>query len=178
MTGSNERSGEWGMLPALIERVARWLAANRPDYYARLRPGATEARLDTFEAQFSLSLPAPFREFYRWRDGQDPECLASLQENRMFASLDQVADTKEMLDGMIGSDFEDPRWWRRGWIPNLANGGGDHFCLDLTAQDGGTPGQIIAFWHDRENRAVKFSSFEAWFRQPADSMEAGTLKLA
>jgi cell wall assembly regulator SMI1 len=124
MTDFNERSGEWEMLPALIERVDRWLAAKRPDYYARLRRGATEARLDAFEAHFSLWLPAPSREFHRWRDGQDPESSASLQENRMFSSLGQVADTMEMLDGMIGSDFEDLRWWRRGWLPFLAKGGG------------------------------------------------------
>jgi cell wall assembly regulator SMI1 len=166
------------MVPALIERVDRWLAVNRPDYYASLRPGATDASLDAFEARFSLRLPGPFRAFYRWRDGQKPDCSASFQNHRMFSSLDQVAETKDMLDGMIGSDFEDPRWWQRGWVPFLANGGGDYLCLDVTAVGGGEPGQLIAFWHDWEDRSVKFPSFEAWLRQLADSMEAGTLELA
>jgi cell wall assembly regulator SMI1 len=166
------------MTPSLIERVDRWLAANRPDYYARLRPGATDAALDAFETRFSLRLPGPFRAFYRWRDGQGSDCTASFQNNRVFMSLGEAAEAKELLDGMIGADFEDPRWWRRGWVPFLANGGGNHLCLDVTAEDGGEPGQLIAFWHDWENRSVKFPNFEAWLGQLADFMEAGELELA
>jgi cell wall assembly regulator SMI1 len=78
---------------------------------------------------------------------------------------------------MIGSDFEDPRWWRGGWVPFLGNGGGDYLCLDVAAEDGGAPGQLVAFWHDRENRPIEFESFEAWLRELAESMEAGTLEL-
>jgi cell wall assembly regulator SMI1 len=117
-----------------LERMELWLATNRPDYLERLRPGATEAELDAFEARFSLQLPDSFREFYRWRNGQPPDLSASLSQNWMFSSLDEIAETKELLDGMIGTDFEDPKWWRLSWIPFLANGGGDHLCLDLTAE--------------------------------------------
>jgi hypothetical protein len=34
------------MVPDLIDRMGRWLRVNRPDYYARLRPGVADARLD------------------------------------------------------------------------------------------------------------------------------------
>jgi cell wall assembly regulator SMI1 len=44
----------------LIERVDRWLKANRPDYYALLQPGAAHAALDAFEMRVSLRLPAAF----------------------------------------------------------------------------------------------------------------------
>jgi cell wall assembly regulator SMI1 len=166
------------MVSASIARIDGWLAVNRPDYYGRLRPGATEGALDAFESRFSLRLPESFRSLYHWRDGQQPACSASLQSNRMFSSLDEIAETKGMLDGMIGTDFEDPRWWRRGWVPFLANGGGDHLCLDVAAEDGGTPGQLIAFWHDEERRPVEYTDVESWLRQLADSMESGTLELA
>jgi len=95
----------------------------------------------------------------------------------MFSSLDEVAEKKEMLDGMIDSEFDGTGWWRRGWVPFLANGGGDFLCVDVSAEDGGEPGQLVAFWHDWEDRSVKFPSFEAWVRELADSMETGTLKL-
>jgi cell wall assembly regulator SMI1 len=166
------------MVRELIDRVDRWLARNRPEYYARLQPGVTGPVLDAFESRFALKLPEAFRQFYQWRNGQEPGCHASFQDNRMFSSLEEVAETKALLDGMIGSDFEDPRWWRRGWVPFLANGGGDHLCLDVAAEDGGTPGQLVAFWHDWEDRSVEYSSFEAWLRRLADSMEAGTLELS
>jgi hypothetical protein len=53
-------------------------------------------------------LPADFRAVYAWRDGQDPNESASLQNNRMFSSLKEIAGTKEMLDGMIGRECNEP----------------------------------------------------------------------
>lgn len=166
------------MAAALIESLSQWLAANRCEYFGRLQPGVNDATLDAFEIRFGLRLPLQFRELYHWRNGQEPTCNASFQRNRMFCSLDEVAETKSMLDGMIGFDFEDPRWWRRAWIPFLANGGGDYLCLDLSAEDGGTPGQLIAFWHNRDTRPVEYSSIDDWLFKLVDSMNNGTLKLA
>jgi cell wall assembly regulator SMI1 len=164
-------------MEALIERMDRWLAANRPDYYAVLQPGATDAELDDFEAQFAIKLPAAFRTLYRWRNGQDEMSSASLQGNRSFCTLAEIASTKDMLDGMIGSDFDDPRYWRRGWVPFLHNGGGSYLCLDLAAEDGGRANQLIGFWKRDEDRPVEFPSVEAWLADLIESMEAGKLEL-
>jgi cell wall assembly regulator SMI1 len=117
------------------------------------------------------------RLLYRWRDGQETMCTDSLQKNFMFSSLEDIAGGKELLDGMIGSDFEDPRWWRRGWVPFLAHGGGDHLCLDLPAEDGGTPGQVLTFYHDDSRRPVRCLSLEAWLEDLVVSMESRTLKV-
>ena len=98
----------------LIARLDRWLAANRPDYYALLQPGATDAQLDAFEARFSLRLPHAFRQLYRWRDGQNRRSFEPLYLNRTFSTLEDIADTKELHDDLIGSDFDDPTYWRLG----------------------------------------------------------------
>ena len=164
------------MVEALIRQMDHWLAANRPDYYVHLKPGATDAQLDAFEAQFLLKLPPEFRQLYHWRNGQEPTCSASFQGNRMFSSLEEIAETKEILDGMIGYDFDDPRYWRRSWVPFLHNGGGSHLCLDLAAEDGGQPGQLVAFWKADEDRLAEFASLEAWLMGLVTSMEDGTLK--
>src|SRR5262245_2155106 len=100
------------MVDGVIERIDRWLAAQRPDYYSLLQPGVSDADLDAFDAQFSLTLPPAFRALYRWRNGQDPMSSAPLQGNRSFCTLEEVASTKDMFDGMIGYDFDDPRHWR------------------------------------------------------------------
>ena len=165
------------MTAALIERLDRWLAANRPDYHALLQPGASDAALDAFEAQFARKLPAAFRQLYRWRDGQDGRSSAALQGNRSFLRLAEIAETKDLLDGMIGYDFEDPRYWRRDWVPFLHNGGGSYLCVDLTAEDGGQPGQLVGFWKPDEDRPVEFPSLEAWLAELVRSMESGRLKL-
>jgi cell wall assembly regulator SMI1 len=166
------------MMLALIKRMDRWLAANRPDYYARLQLGVSDATLDAFEVRFSLKLPQAFRRLYQWRNGQEPACNASFQANRMFSSLEEVAVSKEILDGLIGYDFEDPCWWRKGWVPFLANGGGDHLCVDAVGEDSGQPGQVLTFWHDWENRSVKYGSLEEWMSELVNSMENNTLELA
>lgn len=165
------------MINALIERMDRWLGKNRPEYCALLLPGASDAELNAFEAQFSITLPPAFRALYAWRNGQSPMSSAPLQGNRSFCSLEEVASAKELLDGMVGSDFDDPRYWRRGWVPFLHNGGGSYLCLDVAAEDGGQPGQVIAFWKSDEDRPIKFPSVEAWLTDLVESMEAGRLKL-
>ncbi|MDX2201555.1 MAG: SMI1/KNR4 family protein [Hyphomicrobiaceae bacterium] len=163
---------------ALILRMERWLSAHRPDYHALLQPGATDARLDAFEGRFSLRLPDGFRHLYRWRDGQDPMSSAPLYLNRTFSTLEEVAETKDLLDGMIGSDFAEPAHWRRGWVPFLHNGGGSHLCLDLAAEDGGTPGQLVAFWKADRDRPVEHPDLETWLATLVAAMEDGCLRLA
>jgi cell wall assembly regulator SMI1/predicted DNA-binding WGR domain protein len=174
---ASKKSGDIAMAD-LLARAEKWLAEKRPDYHKQLVRGASAEELDALEKKFQIKLPVEFRELYQWRNGQGPNCSASLQQNWMFSRLEDIADSKETLDGMIGSDFEDPKWWRRGWVPFLSNGGGDHLCVDLAAEDGGSPGQLIAFYHDWEKRAVKYPSLQAWLAGLVESMEKGTLKLS
>jgi cell wall assembly regulator SMI1 len=161
----------------LIRRADMWLKANRPDYYAILRPGVDDAALDAYEARFGLVLPTEFRQLYRWRDGQDLEPSVALVHNHMFVSLSHSASGKEMLNGMIGTDFDDPAWWRHGWVPFTDSYGGDHYCVDLDAE-GGTPGQVIDFWHDEPTRNLLAASLADWFRKLVVAMEEGRLELA
>ncbi len=149
------------MADALIAKVAERLTRARPAYAASLRPGVSEAELDAFARQFGLVLPVAFRALYLWRDGSDPEEADTLTGNLIFSPLAEVTEFKELLDGMIGSDFEDPAWWRRGWVPYLHNGAGDHLCLDLGTEDG-APGRVLMFYHDEARRPVRAASFEAW----------------
>lgn len=164
------------MSEALIRRMDAWLAANRPEYYAALQPGATDEQLDAFELRFEITLPQAFRQVYRWRNGQAPANADALQDNWSFASLEDITDSKDLLDGMIGHDFDDPAWWRVGWVPFLGNGAGSHLCLDMRAEDGGQPGQIIAFWKADADRPIAYPDFGAWLRQLVAAMEAGTLQ--
>ena len=160
-----------------IKRIDTWLQTNRPEYYKNLNNGINDNELDAFEQRFTLKLPEDFRTFYKWRNGQSTNYFKSIQENRIFLPLSEISETKDMLDGMIGYDFEDPEWWRTGWVPFLSNGGGDYLCLDLLAEDGGQPGQVISYWHDWEDRSVEYNSFQLWLSDLADSMENGTLEI-
>lgn len=160
-----------------LEEIDLWIRSNRPGYYAELQPGVSDEQLNRFEQQFSVKLPAAFRELYRWKNGQPNSCSDSFVENRMFTPLEDMAETKKELDAMIGTDFEDPTTWRRGWIPFLSNGGGDHLCLDMGAEDGGAIGQLIAYWHADEDRPIEFPSTEAWLQEISGQMKDGTFEV-
>jgi cell wall assembly regulator SMI1 len=90
------------MVEELIARLDRWLAANRADYYAELRPGVTDQALDAFEARFGVQPPAAFRLLYKWRNGQRAMHLESFENNCMFSALEDIVKAKAILDGMIG----------------------------------------------------------------------------
>ncbi len=159
----------------LLQQMESWLAENREDYFANLQPGVTPAQLDQFETEFRLKLPPAFRQLYQWRNGQKIDCYESLVENRMFMSLEDIADAKRCLDPMIGMDFTDPTHWRRGWVPFLSNGGGDYLCVDITAKDGGSSGQIREYWHADDDRDVPHDDLREWLTYLVESMEDGSL---
>jgi cell wall assembly regulator SMI1 len=158
----------------LIAELDGYLARCRPDYYQHLLPGVDEIVLGAFQEQLRSELPPVFHLLYKWRNGQNPNCSGNLIDNWMFSPLEEVISTKEMLDGMIGTDFEEPTWWSRGWIPFLSNGGGDHLCLDLTAEFGGVAGQLLTFWHDWGDRSIKFASMEAWLQAVVKALAVGS----
>lgn len=167
-------------MPALIDRADRWLRANRPGFYAGLKPGVSDAELDAYEARFGLQLPAELRLLWKWKNGSpdDPQAKDgssdALLHNHLFISLDDSARTKAELDGMIGADFESPEWWKHAWVPFTTNWGGDHYVVEVT----GGKSRVIDFWHDDEPRNVLAPSFAEWFEQFVITMERGELELA
>lgn len=163
------------MLDDLLYKIDRWISTNRPHYHELLQSGATSAELDAFENAISLKLPEEFRELYKWHDGQDPMAFESIQGNWSFMSLDEIRVSKQELDGMIGFDFEDPKYWRRGWIPFLHNGGGSYLCVDVEAEDGGHSGQLVEFWKADSDRPIGFASVGKWLDALWLSMKNGTL---
>lgn len=149
----------------LIATIDQLLAERRKDYYVCLQPGATTLELRQFEEAIGFSMPRSFWHLYSWRNGQDPASSEALDKNWLFMPLDEILETKFLLDAMIETDFTEPHLWQRGWIPFLHNGGGSYLCIDLTAG----AGQLIAFWKADTDRPVVFPSLEAWLRRFADT---------
>ena len=160
----------------LIDRLDAWIKDNRPDYYSLLRSGVADAELDALEAKFALTLPEDFRALYKWRDGQDEASSDSFQGNYMFMSLSDLTSTKELMDGMIGFDFEEG-YWEREWVPFMSNGGGSYLCLDAIARNGEAPGRLLGFWKNDEDRETEYASVEEWLEELVESMESGEFEV-
>jgi cell wall assembly regulator SMI1 len=70
-------------------------------------------------------------------------------------------------------EFEFEYWWRPGWIPFLANGGGDNLCLDLEGSFNGRVGQVLEFWHIDTDRTVLYPSLDNYLETVVSSLESG-----
>ena len=160
----------------LISSLDELIKIKRPEYYSELQPSVDAGLFAKFENTFEMDLPEDFKELYLWKNGQNPMSFDVIQGNRSFMSLEEVIRVKSMLDGMIGYDFDDPSYWRRGWVPFLHNGGGSYLCLDLQAESGGTSGQLIAFWKADKGRPVEHKSLRVWLNYLISGMKNGTLE--
>ena len=162
---------------SLLSNIDQWLAENRSEYYAKLKKGASLEQLSQFKNRFNLVLPEAFELLYLWRNGQQESYSASFCGNRMLMSLESITSTKEMLDEMIGTDFEDPEWWKSDWVPFLENSAGDYLCVNLASAEDQQFGQLIEFWHAHKDRKIVFASLQDWAKELHQSMTSGTYKV-
>lgn len=163
------------MIDDTLKELDRLLSERRPEYYKLLNPSISKSYFEQFRDKFDLALPEDFEKFYSWKNGQDPMSSMPLYQNRTIMQFDELVDVKEMLDGMIGYDFDDPKYWRKGWVPFLHNGGGSYLCLDLLAEDGGEKGQLIAFWKADTDRPVEHNNISNWLSWLVKSINDNTL---
>jgi cell wall assembly regulator SMI1 len=173
-------------LSAVLARLENWLAAHVPAIHATLRPGATDAELDALETATGLKLPESFRTLYRWHDGQDWSVGFALGLH--FLPLKQVGREWEMWEdigqshpemnaeipstshpaGAVRDAYTTP-----GWLGFLADGGGNSVGLDFNPGPSGTPGQVITFGRDEEQKFVLADSLDAFLREYLHRLEAG-----
>jgi cell wall assembly regulator SMI1 len=162
------------VMPALLERLERYLRLYRAEYYEWLRPGVAERELTSLERDLGRNLPPGIRELYRWHDGQDAECNLAFQYDFMFMPLQQVQVVWAAISQLLDSgEFPEANWWSKAWLPFLDNGEGNHLCVDLDGAFGGMPGQVLAFYHDYECRNIEYPSLEKWLEAFVPSVEGG-----
>jgi len=143
-----------------------------PEVLRSLRPGASDRTIATAEARLEVTFPEDLRASYRIHDGQERDGPGLIQ-GWEFLSLARVLEEWSAWNELLASgDIEtfivepDPEirstWWNRRWIPLAFDGAGDTYCLDLDPTPAGTPGQVIAVWHDWERRSLEAADFRTW----------------
>jgi cell wall assembly regulator SMI1 len=157
----------------LLARLDGWLRINRPEYYAKLLPGLSQAEVDNFEQKLGVTLPIEFKLFYQWKNGQDS--YDNFIANFGLLKLKEAVALRSFMNEMlVAGEFENrPNWWRTNWLSFTENGGGDSWCIDLEGTFNGTTGQIITFWHDWERRDILCTSFYSWLETVVLAFENG-----
>lgn len=166
-------------------RIETWLAARAPQVLASLRPSASEEQIAFLEALIGARLPDDARQSFARHDGSGDFGLVN--GNELLSLEGAHGEWSFWVDFVEGGEAEDfqaepgagvrPGWFRAGWIPLTYDGAGNHACLDLDPDVGGSVGQVIEFWHDANDREVVAPSFGAWLSKFADDLEAGAYKV-
>ena len=188
MAGTDINRGDISDLAKYIARIARSVAAMVPENKPMFASPATLAAFAGTEAALGVSLPDDIRALYQLADGQT-ETGPSLLNAFALMPLAEVVDAAAFLNDFFpdGRNEENPDhdaieadpgirpvWWSSDWIPVMANGGGDYYCLDLKPADDGTVGQIIAYFHDETFRLHVACSMTALLHMVAVGLEDGS----
>jgi cell wall assembly regulator SMI1 len=160
----------------LIERLDRWLAANRPEYYKGLAPGASEKEIAAVEAKLGVTLPDELRELLKWRNGQKSTRFGGIYHTFALMSAKDIEETRRAYNKLLEEgDFEEENWWFPEYVPFLVSAGGDNYCIDYVGSFGGTKGQIIVWNHDYESRPIEYADFHHWLQTIVEALEHGYL---
>jgi cell wall assembly regulator SMI1 len=143
------------------------LAEAHPGLLERLPRGADRQALTNVELELGVSLPSMVREMYLVHDGIGmPLMVDNHLQSSDFLSLEDALEAwrhqQKMLDSGVFRDAKvrqtrgpvRAHWWNRRWLPIASTSSGDFSCVDLDPDSGGLVGQIIAFWHDFDDRKV------------------------
>ena len=157
-----------------------------PNVTIALHEAASEDDLQKLEETINAKLPEDFKAFYRVHNGQKSwEGVIDCQE---LLSIERIIDEWKVWKGLLdseafigpdGSYKSEPReqevkndWWNPGWIPFTSDGAGNHLCVDLDPNPGGTYGQVIEMIHDDADRSLKASSLMTYIEHYTEKLKS------
>ncbi|KAF8522261.1 hypothetical protein BU17DRAFT_87354 [Hysterangium stoloniferum] len=176
-------------------RLRTWLHNNYPELGDTLNYGIAPPELLQLEQSLGYTLPRAVRDSYLCVDGQEAESAAGCSEGLFFGltllPLEDVVDEwrfwREVDDDpatganplLQASMHSVPDGWvrreysQRGWIPLVADKGGNYLGVDMAPDAGGKPGQVIVFGRDFDTKVVMWrgDGEDGWARWLAGFVE-------
>jgi len=152
-------------IPAVLERLERWLAGRRPRYLSGLNPPATAAQLKELAARLGRPVPEELQALLSWHDGQGEGFVGAFEEHWLLMGCQDIADAKKPLDADAAQTG-----WRSEWIPFLDDDAGNYLCLDTAAANR----PVRAFYPGKAEHPVLAPSLAAWLADFVTQVEQGT----
>lgn len=167
------------------KRIGKWLNKNAAGWKPMKRK-ATDNQIAKAEAELGVEFPADLKESYAIHNGMQScsffpgrsRCefylnplSEMLSEHRSLCELLKIGDfegNEHEVDKGIRAVTWDPTW-----LPFASNGGGDHFCVDLTPAKGGKLGQVILVCFDASHRRKLAPSLKDYLYGFANQLEDG-----
>jgi len=176
--------------PARFDRAwARYAAAIEKGHAAfntYFASSASETDIAETESKIGFALPFDLRHLLLQRNGSNE--VQVLPGWELFSArriVDEWSIWEELRRDQFVPEGNDcapigpirgDEWWRLGWIPFCGDGGGNHLCVDMDPDKGGTPGQVLTMWHDDATRAFVTPSLTEFIELIADRAEKGELR--
>lgn len=181
-------------------RLRAWLATEYPELGDTLNYGILPLDLQQIEMSFGFALPQAIRDSYLCADGQEAESSAGCAEGLFFGltllPLEDVLEEWKFWrevddDPQTGAnprlreimDSIPPGWIKReyssrGWIPLIADKGGNYLGVDMNPEQGGAVGQVIVFGRDFDTKVVMWRGdgthgWAKWLAGFVDDLESG-----
>jgi len=177
------------------KRIEAWLSRKHPSGSDLLAPGATPQQVEKLATDFGGTLPEGLCAMLRIHNGNDPAFeFARIVHSGPYdcgGGTFKLLSIKEMIDKWrvlneaidLSSDenaLEAPPvgvkalyWQPTGWLPIALGDDTDCFVVDLDPAEGGTVGQVFAWYPAEGPGCVVAASVEAWLGRLADCMESG-----
>ena len=171
-------------LPTLttsFNQLQTWARKHAPT--VTFRPPADPAVVENFAAKSGLTLPDSLREALRIADGET-RASSGMIGNWRLLPLAEIQGAWGLLTQLaekgafVGLEPETPPylrnvWWHPGWIPIVASGSGDFFCLDTAPPEAARTGQVVLFLQGRPERPLIAGGWRAWWDRIARDLESG-----
>jgi len=162
----------------VIENV---LQENAHSAYQALRPPVTDHKIRQFEKLLGQKLPPDFVTSLRVHDGMRGTAelinyLSLLPVSRSRSWWQVQCRVQEM--GEFGGNrytrtrkIKNDARWRPGWVPVMADAGGNLLVLDLDPGPAGRRGQLFPWYNNGEGvMRVIAESFTAWLDALAEEL--------
>jgi cell wall assembly regulator SMI1 len=174
-----------------LARLDAWYAAHLPADRYVFNPPAKEADLDAVESVAGITLPAAYRQLYRWHDGEDGDrfghiyglpLLPLAEVRRQWIAWNEVlkdfgGDRYKIPGGVWPQGAVDPAYINPHWIPLTHDGSGNHIGLDFDPWPAGRIGQVILYGRDEDVKAVLAPSLGTFLQWIVGLLESGNFRL-
>jgi hypothetical protein len=142
-----------------LEIIAKHLSDMQRPVLRVLQRGIAEPEVRRKLSSAGLVAPVGFAMLYGWHNGTLDYPGAKLDDIHIvpgfyFPELDEALTNYATFKS-------DPRW-REGWLPILANGGGDFYAVDCS-DNVATQGHIHNFMLDEMEHPLEYLSISAMF---------------